>query len=462
MPDNFSLTFGKDRMSFSIPEPSLAGPLIKPREGTPLPGNTAEIIRKALERPAGRPPVAGLVKDKIVGLVSSDEFRSGLQKDIIFALVSEVAQGRPKKLKILIATGTHDISIYARNITKWAEEAVKGLPFETEVIANDCYGKDFVLIGKTPKGTPLNINRGLLSCDVRIYGHEAKYHYMNGYSCVDKQVLPGLSSMETVRANHKNSLDHNNSAAGRNPWHKDPERQFNPFGIDIRDARAASEKFFLDENGNPEERKIQTFGLDMVSESGGIYWIKAGDPDAITREMTAAVDRLSLFKAKKSKYVVISPGGKPACDTIYSTQNCFDMALKGAIQDGGEALVIAPCAGREDVPESVRGLAPDANSKKLFWDNLAGLRDETLKKCSEFIDKNFELYLWKTDRVLKLMKENKVRIYLYSRLDPERVKQGGFIPAVSVQAWIDERVERADGGTFRVIDNGNKVLVQSE
>jgi hypothetical protein len=137
------------------------------------------------------------------------------------------------------------------------------------------------------------------------------------------------------------------------------------------------------------------------------------------------------------------------------------MALKGAILDGGEALVVAPCTGREDVPEEVRGLAPDSNSKKLFWDNLAKLKDRTLEECLQFIDKNFELYLWKTDRVLKLMKENKVKIYLYGQLSPEKVKEGGFIPVENIQPWIDERIKRADG-KFNVIDNGNKILVKGK
>ena len=455
-----SIIYGKDKINFEIPGSFLAGSAIKPKEGNAVPGSPADIIQTALKNPVDRLPLGQIVKDKIVGLISSDEFRSGLQKEIIFALVSEIAKGSPKKVKILIATGSHEIDIYAKNIKKWAEEAVKDLSVDCEIIANNCYGNDFVFIGKTTKGTPLCINRHLLSCEARIYGHEAKYHYMNGYSCIDKQVLPGFASMETIKLNHKNSLDHNNSFAGRNPWHSDPKQQFNPFGIDIKEARAISERFLLDENGKLAEREIKTFGVDMISEGGKIFWIMTGNPAVITKEMTKAVDALSLFETKRAKYVIISPGGPPACDTVYSTQNCFDMALKGAIQDGGEALVIAPCTGREDVPGEVRGLAPDVNSKKLFWDNLVKLKDKSLEECSRFIDKNFELYLWKTDRVLKLMKENRAKIYLYSQLSPEKVKEGGFIPVDNVQSWIDERVKKADG-KFNVIDNGNKILVKS-
>jgi len=458
MSNTISLTYGKSKISFIILESRLARPLIKPREGIAIPGEPVEVIRRALDNPVNRPPLRQIVKNKVVGLISSDEFRSGLQKDIIFTLVSEISKGNPRKLKILIATGSHEVEIYAKNITEWAKEAIKDLPINCEIIANNCYGNDFIFIGKTTKGTPLYINSHLLSCEVRVYGHEAKYHYMNGYSCIDKQVVPGFASMETIKLSHKNSLDHNHSVAGRSPWHNDHQRQFNPFGIDVKEGRAISEKFFLDGDEKLVKKEIQTFGLDMISESGNIFWIMAGDPDMITKEMTKAVDNFSLFEVEPTKYLIISPGSPPVCDTIYSTQNCFDMALKGAIRDGGEALVIAPCSGREDVPEEVEGLAPDLNSKRLFWDNLIKLKDKPLEECSQFIDENFELYLWKTDRVLKLMKENKVKIYLYSQLHPEKVKEGGFIPVENIQSWIDERIKRTDG-KFRVIDNGNKILV---
>jgi len=156
--------------------------------------------------------------------------------------------------------------------------------------------------------------------------------------------------------------------------------------------------------------------------------------------------------------VIISPGGPPASQALYGVQNCFDMALKGAIADGGEALVIAPCNGRPDLPPDVSGLAPDKKSKELFWDNLVRLRDKPLAECTEFIDKHFELYLWKTDRVVKLLKANKVKLYLFCELPADLLKSAGIEKAESIQKWVDERAARKNG-KFRIINNGNKLLV---
>ncbi|HIH96875.1 MAG TPA: hypothetical protein HA348_05280 [Thermoplasmata archaeon] len=137
------------------------------------------------------------------------------------------------------------------------------------------------------------------------------------------------------------------------------------------------------------------------------------------------------------------------------------MALKGGILDGGEALITAPLDGRPDLPEEVRGIAPDIKSKRLFYDSLVRMRDWPLERATKFIDENFELYLWKTDRVLKLLKENRTKLYFYCELEAEKLERAGLSKAESLQDWIDERIERSDG-LFTVIDDGNKIAVLGE
>jgi len=120
--------------------------------------------------------------------------------------------------------------------------------------------------------------------------------------------------------------------------------------------------------------------------------------------------------------------------------------------------VIAPCDGRPDLPPDVSGLAPDRKSKVLFWDKLVQYTNETLDVWGSFVNENFELYLWKTDRVLKLFKENGISLHVHCGLDPAVLEQGGFASAPDPQAWIDERAARSDG-LIQVIDNGNRLFV---
>ena len=333
------------------------------------------------------------------------------------------------------------------------------MPLES-VFINDCDDeKSHSFIGATPSGTPLFVHKELLRADLRVHGHEGKHHYMNGYSCFDKQIVPGFSMRKSIEANHKLALHHDFSVAGRSPWHQDPGRQHNPFGGDNRDSRQMSQRVVL-KGDDLVPGQPAVFGLDMISEKGTVKWAAAGDPDSVTRRMVMEADDLSMFTVEPTRYMVISPGGPPASQALYGVQNCFDMAIKNAILPGGEALVIAPCDGRPDLPPEVSGLAPDAKSKELFWDNLVKFSRQPLDIWSRFVRENFELYLWKTDRVLKLFKENRISIHVHCGLDPAVLEQGGFRIAPDPQVWINQRVARKDG-FFRVIDNGNRLFVRN-
>jgi len=453
----FELTYGNETRSFTVPEDRLAGPLIAPRTPRALPGEVRDILKKALEQPVGSPPLKDLVPRRRVALIISDEFRSGLQHEILDVLLEEIVPAKPASVTVFCATGTHKPEVYAKDAASWVKAAGARLGVKLEFVAHDSEKSDFADLGTTSRGTRLKVNRKLLECDLRVHGHESKPHYFYGYSCIDKQVCPGLSWGQTVAQNHKWALDAG-SGPGRNAWHPDPERQDNPVSQDGKEAREISERHVLSPAGELVEGEVITFALDMVSAKPDVLWVRAGDPSELCREMVPVVDRLMSFEVERTKYVIVSPGGPPASQAIYGTQNALDLALKGAVLEGGEALVLAPLDGRPDLPEDVRGLAPDERSKALFWDNLVRLLHRPLEEARKEIADNFELYLWKTDRVLRLFKETGLKIAVHSGLPAGVLQDGGFDSAPDIQAWIDERVSRGDG-KFTVIDNGNKLCV---
>ncbi len=455
-------TYGDGKLALDFPEDFLAGDVVRPK---PSKAKSTEreleaMIDDALAHPHDSPRLKDMVEGKSVALVISDEFRAGLQRLILDRMLVEIHAGRPSKIGVFVATGSHDPKYYAKNITDWFNRSCEFHGIRAELFANECDSGEHVYLGDTSLGSPVEFWDKFMEYEVRAYGHESKHHYMNGYSVIDKQVMPGISSRKTIAACHKFALESDYSLAGRHPFHADPNRQRNPFAQGATDARHLSEKLIL-KDGKLQKADLPIFALDMISTKTSIDWILAGNPDEVCRRMTAAADELAAFELPRMPYVVISPGGPPACNALYGVQNCFDMALKGAIQPGGEALILAPCSGRPDLPEEVRGLAPDGKSKKLFWDNLCCFLQQPLDDALKHIDENFELYLWKTDRVLKLMRKEGVRMHLFSNLPPEVVEKGGFTPVENPQAWIDERAARGDG-LCRAVDDGNKMLILGE
>jgi nickel-dependent lactate racemase len=451
------LTYGTGAKQYDVDESFMAGEPIAPRKVDVAPRDPLDVIRAALEKPIGSPRLRDMVGGKRVCLVVSDDFRAGLQVEIGAGLLEEIAAGRPTHVWIISATGSHNPAVYAKRILTGLEAKARALGLSHELVWHDTDSSPCTEVGVTPRGSRVIVDQAFLKAEVRVFGHESKHHYMAGYSSMDKQVIPGVSMRTTIEMNHKHSLDED-SKAGNICWHPDPARQRNPFSEDARDGRHLLGRYVLRDDGELVEAETRSFGLDMISEKQDILWIAAGDIDQVCGLMPAEADRFGAFEVDRQRYVLISPGGPPACQALYGTQNCFDMALLGAIEQGGEALIVAPCDGRDDLPPDVRGIAPDEKSKTLFYDNLVCLQCKPIEECEVFIRDHFELYLWKTIRVLRLTKKYDLTLFLHSELPDHAVTAAGFVPVRDPQSWIDERASRGDG-KIHVIDGGNKLFI---
>ena len=123
MKEKLPLTYGEKTLELSFPADFLAGELIKPNPPVEV-LNRAGMVKKidtALARPDGTVRLRDMVKGKRVGLVISDEFRSGLQKLIAERMMIEIFAGDPESLTVFIATGTHDAGIYGKNLIQAVE-----------------------------------------------------------------------------------------------------------------------------------------------------------------------------------------------------------------------------------------------------------------------------------------------------------------------------------------------------
>ena len=236
--DLVSLIYGPNRKTFSCPKDFLAGEPITPRVLASGKAPTAAFA-EALASPDGTPKLRELAAGRRVAIVSADEFRAGLQKEIIDALLGEVVAAKPESVSLLFATGSHNPAIYTRNLAPAAEELARRHGVNLRIHGHDCDKSPHREVGTSPMGSPVLIDELLLAADVRVYGHESKHHYMCGYSNIDKLVLPGVAARRSIEANHKRSLDPD-SRGGRACYHPDPKRPSNPFAEDAHDARLLS------------------------------------------------------------------------------------------------------------------------------------------------------------------------------------------------------------------------------
>ena len=67
-----------------------------------------------------------------------------------------------------------------------------------QVVNHDCKAPDLVRLGTTSRGTPVEINPLAMGRKVIALGAVA-HHVMAGFGGGRKSILPGISSLETVR-----------------------------------------------------------------------------------------------------------------------------------------------------------------------------------------------------------------------------------------------------------------------
>ena len=137
---NVSLAYGEDRIDLTIPEESLAGPVIAPRQlDVGANRDVAGAIEQALATPVNSPRLREMARGRRVACILSDEFRAGQHREIARALVQEIAAGQPAQVSVLIATGSHDRKIYGERIAEYGRQALRdaGLP-DDRVWINDC------------------------------------------------------------------------------------------------------------------------------------------------------------------------------------------------------------------------------------------------------------------------------------------------------------------------------------
>src|SRR6185503_15976952 len=62
-------------------------------------------------------------------------------------------------------------------------------------------------LGRTSRGTPVWVDRGVVEADLRVLTGRISHHYFAGFSGGRKSILPGVSARATIVANHRLVLD---------------------------------------------------------------------------------------------------------------------------------------------------------------------------------------------------------------------------------------------------------------
>jgi len=323
----FKLKYGKTELSFSIPEEQLICEIVG-KEYPPV-SDLAVAVKAALARPIDAPPLREVVRPgETVVITVSDITRAWQRMDLILPIMLDELNGAgipDKNITILIAVGGH------RKNTEKEFQLLCGEAIcqRVHVLNHDAWDEaNMVYLGKTSRGTEVSVNRLVVEADKVILTGGIIYHYMVGYGGGRKSILPGCSSIKTIRQNHLLSLG-SKLGDGSNANSISGKTKGNECHEDMMEIAAFVKPDFI---------------LNMVPTTDGkVAGIFAGNWVSAWMEGTKMVDRIyGVDIPAKADIVITTAGGYPKDINLYQTGKTMDNACY-AVKKGGVVILLSEC-----------------------------------------------------------------------------------------------------------------------
>jgi nickel-dependent lactate racemase len=383
--------FGTISQQVEIPDKNVIA-ILEPNK-VDVKGTGADEVLRAIRNPIGTGMLNTIIKPgEKIAIITSDITRPLPTCVIMPVLLEELYASGIKKedITLVFALGSHRTHSLDE-MNKLAGERVMN-----EIKCVDGDPNNFVRMGTTARGTPVNITRVVAEADRRICLGSIEYHYFAGYSGGAKAIMPGVSTRDAIQANHSKMVLPE-AVAGR--------LEGNPVREDLEEAVLCCPIDFI---------------VNVVlDEHKTIIYAAAGHYIKAHRAGCKFLDQLYLKEIeRRADIVIVSQGGAPKDLNLYQTQKALDNA-KHAVRKGGIIILVGSCKEGfgEDVFEAWMTQAPDAHS------------------LIERIQKDFQLGGHKAAAIALVLED--ADIYLVSELSPELVKSIFLKPYKNVQQALD-------------------------
>jgi Uncharacterized conserved protein len=410
---NISVPYGSGQESFQIPESSFLK-IVLPTDEKTAAVSSDDLIRKALASPIGKKKLSESVRpSQKIAVIVNDITRPTPSAYLIpFVLEELKTAGIPdENITFYFALGLHRAhnedeikkilgeDIFSR--FKFAQHEVGSFPVTS--------------FGTTSRGTPIEIYSDIVENDFIIGIGEVGFHYYAGYSGGAKSLLPGVSSKNSVIANHKMMIE-KNAVSGRvdSPVRADLEEAAKIIGLD--------------------------FILNIVLDSHkNVVAAFAGDFIEAHREGVKVVDAMYKIPVPAADAVIVSCGGYPKDINLYQTNKALDNATQ-AVADGGSIILVSECRD---------GIGNEVYDR---WNKSCKTPDDAIERFKT----EFEFGGHKAATTAAASK--RFDLYLISSLPDNEVRDAFFEPCDSVEDAISRVLSKNPNARFLVIPYGGQTL----
>ncbi len=430
MKRTYRIKYGSKDIRLRIPEENVLHQ-IEVKEPEQRESNR-ELLRKALEEPVDALLLAEAVAGKRVVLLVEDATREVPITDLFPPVAEQLRTAA--FVQVLVCTGTHNPNLPGNaEIVAALQHAFR--QYDVKSFAIEIHrgkGIEYWDAGTLRTGNRVLVNPRAKEADVYLALSDMKNHYFAGYSNALKNFLPGICANQTTERNHALALK-DQATFGHHPLHADPQRQDNPLAEEMLEA------FRL------IRRDRVALTLAIVSKGDQILWAAYGELEEVVRRGTGEVDRLMSQTVEPADLLIVSPGGFPNDESLYTAQRALELS-KNAVKPGGEVLFVAECR---------HGIGPDS-AKENFYDLLRRPLEEVFK----ILEQKYILYSHKAYKFARLIASVK-RIGFYTTLERTLVEPIHLFPVESPQQFVDEALQRNPNLTINIVNDGNKIALHS-
>ncbi|HHW19399.1 MAG TPA: nickel-dependent lactate racemase [Firmicutes bacterium] len=389
---DIEMGYGKSKVRLKMPEKNLIG-VLRPVEPEVPESEEAE-IEGALDNPIGSGRLEEIVRPGMkVVIMASDITRPSPTKKLLPPLIRRLERAgvKDEDITVVFGMGIH------RNHTEEEKRVLVGAEiYERFRCVDSTETGDFVFLGTTSRGTPLEVCRPVAECDFLIGTGNVEYHYFVGYSGGAKAVLPGACSRRTVEANHSMQLL---------PGAEIARYDDNPVRQDIEEAG-------------------EIIGIDYIlnvvlDDKKRIVKAVAGHPRMAHAAARQVVDSIYGVKIpERADIVIASAGGYPKDVNLYQAQKGLDNAGK-AVRDGGTIILLGEC--------------PEGLGEKTFEKYMTEMDVDDIL---ESIRRKFVLGGHKAAAIARILK--RADVFLVSSMDPELVRRCKLRPFRTLEEALEE------------------------
>jgi len=219
-------------------------------------------IRRALDHPIGSLKIEELARPGMEVVLLFDDLQRPTPVHLALPEILNRLNhaGIPdNRISGICSLGTHPIPTLEQLKKKVGEEVFSRL--QGRIFSHNPRASDNVIIGKTHRGTLVEVNRRVAFSDLIIGVGECMPHPIAGYGGGHKIIMPGVCSYRSVADHHFTWMRHRNSRVNL--------MDGNPFYEEIIDAgRLSRLAFKLDFIINEKKEIIRAFAGDPVAEHG--------------------------------------------------------------------------------------------------------------------------------------------------------------------------------------------------